>query len=829
MMRKSSQYLLITTAIFLSYQAYGACTPAPTTGNDRINCDASTTGDFIALTGNDTIEVIGADMGNIIGEEFTEGIGVIGGNDRMAIRGGAKASFAAGEVFTSTGNNRGGDDYINIGGATTVVTNISGENMYGDNNVGGKDELLITNGATLTNVQGDVFLGGGSGNRGGSDKISVFGASQVEIIHGDFFSGGNNHRGGNDLITLDNSTVNTILADAFNGGTGHMGGNDIIRLTSAKITGDILLNTGSDSLKFFDLNSQILGLADGGDDASSADGYIDKIELINTKGTIRQFEAMAPNLQNFEYFSFLRGANIDLEDGYNSPVYERFSIDPFSTVSASQVGSYTFNGDLYNDGRIDLINGNIGNHFIVTKNLRGKGNYRFDTDFSTLASDYVTVNGDIATEGRIQINPIFPTGVASLGEILLIEAPNDSNKADENFSLTSRQQYNGNDNLGRFANTPFIWELRTSGNNWVLALASIRPPVEPIDPGIPVVPTDPTNPIDPVDPVKPIMPIIPPKPPVIAEIPAYASLPGIGAEIAKSNTNTLHERLGEIRRINKGFDESKANTWIKANVNSVSFGANSSFDVSGQYGGVNFGVDKKFTLNNDNALLFSHIYAGLFAGYKTGQLQTSGDGRDYIAFESAHIDIDTLSFGGYASFFNSSGSYMDMVVQYSTLNAAVSGAGTETATDGYSLSGSVEFGHSFNLRQNWVIEPQGQMKLVHMAWDNLNDGKSNVSFQDHNYIISRAGLRFEKTIKNKNAELKPWAYMGGVYEWSEAAEITYANVVFEGQDYNLAAEAKLGVTAVVDENLQLYASGGYLNDFKYYEVINGSLGIRLQW
>lgn len=823
------KYLLVTTAMLLSYQAYGACSPAPTTGNDRINCDSSTTGDFIAFIGNDTIEVIGADMGNVFGEEFTEGTGITGDNDRIIVRGGANVSLIAGESFTTTGGNRGGDDYINVGGSSS--RSVSGENMYGGNNVGGRDEIFITNGANITSVVGDDFLGGGNANRGGSDKINVFGGSNVINVFGDVFSEGNNHRGGNDLITIDNSTVNTIAGEVFNGGTGNIGGNDIVRLTSAQITGDILLNTGSDTLKFFNLDSRLLGIADGGDDASSADGYIDTIEIINSKGTMAQFEAMAPNLQNFEYFSFLRGSNIDLEGGYNSPVYERFTIDPFSTVSASQVGRYIFNGDLYHDGMIDLINDRVGNHFVVAKNLKGKGAYRFDTDFSTLTSDYVTINGDANAQGNIQINPTFSTGATSLGEILLIEMPNDSNKADESFSLIARQQYNGNEKLGRFANTPFVWEVRTSGNNWVLALASTRPPVEPLDPDVdPITPIDPANPLEPVDPVEPnipITPIIPPKPPVIAEVPAYASLPAIGAELAKSNTNTLHSRLGEIRRKDKGFDESKANTWIKANMNSVSFGANSSFDVSGQYGGVNFGVDKKFTLNN--ALFFSHIYTGLFAGYKTGQLQTSGDGRDYIAFESAHIDIDTLSFGGYASFFNSSGSYMDMVVQYSTLNAAVSGVGIETATDGYSLSGSVEFGHSFNLKQNWVVEPQGQMKLVHMAWDNLNDGKSKVSFQDHNYIISRAGLRFEKTIKNKNAELKPWAYMGGVYEWSEAPEITYANVPFKSQDYHLTAEAKLGVTAAMDENLQLYASGGYLNDFKQYEAISGSLGIRLQW
>ncbi len=854
-MRYLHARLLITTAIAFNYQAYGACIPAPTINNDQIECDASTIGDIDALIGNDIIEIFGANMGVVLGEEYASGIGLIGDNDRILIKGKADVDEVIGESF-SAGNNRGGDDYINIANAT--VRDVTGEIMTGDKNIGGNDEIFVSNKASINTIEGDDFLLGGSNNRGGNDKITVTGGSRVEVIVGDVFSGGDNNRGGYDLITVNDASVGTISGESFNGGTGHIGGNDTIRLTSAEITGNIVLNTGSDTVKFFDLGSKISGVIDGGDSSSSQDGYTDTIEIIGVQGSFLEFEAMVPsleNFQNFENFALLRRAQITAESGYVSPIYEKFIIDESSAFIGSGGADYIINANLYHDGLIDLSNGTASNRLFVAGSLTGKGVYSFDVDFAQALADRIIVNGKIQDSGYINVMGIAGDNTANYNNITLIEAPNDADKSDEDFNIAPEQQYGNYSKIGRFPNSPYLWRLQPLGNDWVLSLATeLRPidpikpvePVDPIDPTIPIIPVEPIDP-DPVDPQEPIDPTLPPRPPILPEIPAYVSLPTIGLEVASNEVDTLHTRLGEIRN-NKGwigsgpsnlkthlgspwhnliaFDESKANMWVKGNINHFTFGADNSFGFSGNYGGITAGIDKKFDISQHPSW---HIYTGVFTGYKTGSFETSGEGKEYIAFEKADIDIDTWSIGAYASFFSSAGSYIDLVLEYIDLNAITEGAGLKTSSSGHGLSGSIEIGHSFDLAASWIIEPQAQMKLIHVNWDDFYDGVNQVSFDEHIYAIGRAGIRIEKTFKIKDAEVKPWGYMGVSHEWSGTPKITYAHIDFKGQDYHTATEAKLGLTTNIHKNFQLYTDGGYFSDFENYEGFRGHLGMRWSW
>lgn len=591
------------------------------------------------------------------------------------------------------------------------------------------------------------------------------------------------------------------------------------------INGDVDLG-GGDNIFVLDMDNVIFnGMADLGDGANDSFALYrftgNETELFQlTEDYVRDGifnEYLGDKITGFE--------NIGLESG-------TLTVEDDFTDYGLYVGTEAFANfvtqedyvikNLRNDGIVNLSNGVAGNHLLINDNLTGAGIYQFDTDFDNKASDYITAIGNVSAEGVIKITSAPYNGsltvaqqqAAANNEILLIEALNDTDKSDESFSLAPQNQYDNNRHA-RLTNSIFVWELKTSGNNLVLSY------------------DDPVDPVDPVEPIEPPI-ITQPKPSIVAEIPAYTSLPTIGREVVMDDLDALHSRLGELRNNNGwigslrhndiGFDDSKANMWVKGSINHFDFEADSSFDVSGTYGGVNFGVDKKFDLNPQ-----WNIYTGIFGGYKIGDFETSGEGNVYTSNEAADIDLDSWSLGGYISFFNHVGSYVDLVVEYTDLGADIDAAGLSSSVAGYGLSGSFEVGHSIDLAKDWIIEPQAQLKLTHIHWDDLFDGTNYVAFEDHTYVEGRTGIRIEKTFKSGTGEIKPWIYMGASREFSGSPEITYADTIFESHDYDPIGEIKLGMTADIDDRFQFYAEGGYSSDFSDYDAFKGNIGLRLSW
>ncbi|MFV0322426.1 MAG: autotransporter outer membrane beta-barrel domain-containing protein, partial [Alphaproteobacteria bacterium] len=781
----------------------------------------------------------------------------LGGDDTILINQSTVYGIILGDSNGINGSSYGGDDTITIENGSVIVNRISGDGFdykanpgYDDGmsiveNVGGNDIITIDASEVQSDIAGESFFQNShKAGIGGDDIITLQNNAVVtgSIYGEDFILSDTDtdqslptteYTAGNDTVTINNSSVGgDIFTDFHDTANESIGaGDDIINVESASVTGLVHMGNGSDTFNFYDLNSTFGSTINGGDDADSVDGYIDQINLANIQDDMANFDAQGYDLQNFEYFGLIEGSVMDFGDSYETATYERFIVDSTSTatMTGAGTGDYTINAALYNDGIVDFKDDAAGDHLTVAGDLSGTGTYIFDTDFYTKKSDYITVNGNVTANGVIAINDITAVSYddysdtdagkaeaanAANGSILLIEAPNDSDKSDEDFNLADANQYNNNSKQGRFTGSPYVWALANSGNDWVLTT------------------TVPGN----------------PEPPVVAEIPAYVSLPTIGREMAMDELGRLHTRLGELRNNQGwvgsgssnlktnlgqewhnviGFDESKANAWLKGTISHFDISSDNSFDVSGTYGGFNLGIDKKFDLGNSSPDWT--LFAGLFGGYKTGDFETSGRGNQYTSNEHADIDIDAWSIGGYATFFNTAGTYIDLVAQYMDFDADIDAAGLTSSTDGYALAGSIEVGHSFDLAKNWIIEPQAQVKIAHINWDDFNDGVNDINFEDHTYVTGRAGVRVEKNIETQYGEVKPWVYAGILHEFTDAPNITYADTIFEAVDYNTAGEIKVGVTADVYKSVQMYTDLGFATDFDDYHALKGDLGVRVSW
>lgn len=950
--------LLLSTA--LNFQAYAACLPEATNGNDIVTCDSSTTGFFNGRLGNDIITVEeGTNMGGVYGShpdsKSPDPPPFIAGNDKIIVQKAQSVRIIYGDLIDGKETKAGRDeiivedstvvevygDYIFLSPFSTPASDIisikntkatmlAGELIYASDstNTIGNDEITVDN-SQVDYLYGDHITSPSAGN----DRIQVINGSTVnKVIFGDsFFSvaaegdikAGNdtiivrnstilgNERGiaiagenlvrgvanqkyiaGNDNITIENSLIKQSIysddVDASDPNGDRVFGNDTLNLNNATIEGNIYLSGGNDTITLKGVNK--VGKIFGGDaNGENEEGYIDTLNISGYKGTLQNIGL--PPMEGFEDFGIIGGSAIDLGDSYTSPAsYLNLRLDKTSRLlmTGGGSGNYTIGGNFYNQGALHFIDGKVGDKLIIGGNYiesAGAGGLYFDVDLSTLTSDGLIVKGNMQTSRTSLQLADHLSGSSNFGDISLISAPNDTNRLDENFVFHPISQYNHNPRAARLKNSPYIWYLKPSGNSWLISSFE-----EETSGGGGSEGGGSTggggssggggstggggsegggntggggssggggstgggstggnsggssgggssggggsggngN-----------------KLPVIAEIPAYSSLPAIGRTIIINELDGVHSRLGELRnnkawigsgpsnlKSNLGsgwhnqtyFDDSRLNGWLKGSWHHLDYGAATGFAASGSYGGLSLGVDKKFTINNQ-----WNNYLGVFSSYSRGNFKTSGEGAFYYSRESADIHTKSRSFGAYASFYNQAGSYFDILGEYVMLKADIKAAGLNAEAKGHALAGSIEAGHRFDIQKDFIIEPQIQLKGAKVDWDDTFDPVRTVSFDDNVYIVARGGLRLEKVFTMGNKEIRPWIYAGIKKELSGGAEITVAGLELEDHATGLAGKAVSGITIEAGKNLQLYGDIGYEGDFENYTTISGNVGLRLWW
>ena len=363
--------------------------------NDTINLRAgSVGGDILAGNDNDGFTWSGGTLaGSFLGGS---------GNDTAVI------SLTTGDVDVIVNGESGSDTFQVLNATTTVnAATIRGfESARSDSSVVDFDTLMLNgvddptgdnNAATdLRVTRGNVTLRGASvltnllGSRnaeiltitdttvvsgsiqgaGGADTISVLGDASVT---GDVFGGGGGHDGSVGADSGDTITINTSgSVENVIGGSG----SDTFIWASGAITsfdgGD-----GSDvaivSAAEYD-QTQVL---DGGDDASSADGFIDRLTLNGVTGTIN-----AGNILNWEVVGFGDGITVEITD----LIAERVNA---SCGGSTTVGGASMVDDV--DGCIDDDEIIITGDTVIANNIEGAG-----------GSDTITISGNASVGGTVR-------------------------------------------------------------------------------------------------------------------------------------------------------------------------------------------------------------------------------------------------------------------------------------------------------------------------------------------------------------------------------------------------------------------------------------------
>lgn len=839
-------------------------------------------GDYLtgdnATGGDDTISVypLATVSGNLYGDNI-EGLNPIGGDDTIYVLGGTVSGSLLGDYLITDPSNQnssavGGTDTIYISSNSTVNL-VAGDYIVGSNSMGGNDEITIENSMVSLSITGDTFENGsdhvggddtiivsdsstigvrvsgdyfadGDNNTGGDDVIRITGSSTVgENIYGDYFGDGTNMTGGDDIITISNAAVSgSIYGEYFAAGDTEdniFSGDDTINLTRAAVGGSVYGMNGSDTVNYYGNGNSVGGVIDGGDDVSKADGFIDVLNIIDYSGDA--FD----NYLNFEEVNLIR-TTLDFGNSFTAPQSITYTIDEDSTLILTGGGSgdYTINASVINNGTMDFADGGISDHLTVTGDfVSNDATYLIDIDFKSKQADYLTVDGEFSGSGTVQVNPLYlaSTTASSSTEIVLVDAPNDTNSDDTDFVYAQHDRYNNNSKLGRFSQSPFVWQLKNDDGDLVIGHVESNSSSSTSDESTAT-------------------------PTVISELPAYVSLPTFSREVVMNELDTLHQRLGELRD-NRGwvatdassehpsmhynnaidFDESKLNGWVRGTLAHFSFDKGNSFDVDGDYQSLDLGFDKRF-----NPTDYSTVFLGAFYGASHGDFNNNGEGEIYPSLTPANTDIDSWSLGLYATLFNYSGTYVDLVGEYMDMDADIDAVDL-FSTDGHMIGGSIEVGQSIDLKERWIVEPQGQIKVAYVDWDGFHDGYNNVDFHDHTYVTGRLGLRTEytidmgsntgaavesaqsATIEGNNLEPAPadketklWLYGGVLHEFTDAPKVIYV-IDFDSHQYDTIGQVMGGVTFDLSQKMQFYGDISYSSDFGDYHAVRGDVGLRVRW
>lgn len=448
--------------------------------NDALELDITVPNGLDMEGGDDTLTNV---VGDIIGAGSLAGnINLGTGNDTVILQ---DYVYLGGTIDAGDGNDsvslinttfaNGTVVIMGSGNDTGIITSstVNGDIFANE----GSDELTV-NGTTLIN--GNIYSGDGE-----SDENLIAMYNQASV------NGNINGGTGIDNIYLYNEAA--IIGDTKTGAN-----DDVMELNDSASVVLVNMEDGSDALTINGADVIINGTLDGGDDISSADGWVDVLTFNNWSGS-------APDMINWETIQ-LNASLMDLGDSSNIVVSD-FNIDASSVLTAVG-GPHVISGNVDNLGTIDMSDNNPTGGLTVGGNYTGSGTLVFDVNLANEQSDILTVGGDVNAQGIFDFNRVGDDHAGGGASILVIDAPNDDQSTVSTFQFDA--------SVGGSA---YVWALvNVPGQGFFIGYN------QSVDPG-----TSEVN--------------------VLPGVPAYAALPTIGRELALSQISTLHDRLGELRRL----------------------------------------------------------------------------------------------------------------------------------------------------------------------------------------------------------------------------------------------------------------------------------------
>lgn len=297
-------------------------------------------------------------------------------------------------------------------------------------------------------------------------------------------------------------------------------------------------------------------------------------------------------------------------------------------------------------------------------------------------------------------------------------------------------------------------------------------------------------------------------------VPGFDSVAAITRQADLFVLGTLHQRVGDEQPWRADVPQDQENRfWARYLSKNVDLHLNdpTSTRSHSQYDGMQVGLD---LWQNDQ------WRAGLYTTFM--DIDSSVSGNTGMGGGSAYNSTFSTYVGGYATWTDSNGLYVDNVLQYGHHAVDLKNLSDSQTynPDGSTVTASVEVGKPWQLgNSNWAFEPQAQLVWQWSNFDDvtLNDGAdTHVGINADSAVIGRLGARLTADYDTRVGKVKPYVrvnYWQALTDGDDA--VTYSNTanshgkttLSASQKYS-ATEAAVGATWTVTNDVQAYTEVG---------------------
>ncbi|WP_227318216.1 autotransporter outer membrane beta-barrel domain-containing protein [Cedecea davisae] len=519
--------------------------------------------------------------------------------------------------------------------------------------------------------------------------------------------------------------------------------------------------------------------------------------------------------------------------------------------SDDSAASFSVNGELNNDGTINLSRGStiIGNRLNVSGDYIGGANSALNVntvlgDDSSL-TDKLVVQGSTSGSTVLAVNNVGGQGAETSQGIEVVNVG--GNSAAGSFTQA-----------GRIVAGAWDYSLVQKGQNWYLTSMSNLPPEPPVDPVVPPVdpvdppvdpvvpPVDPIDPpVDPVDP--PVDPVDPPVTPIIpptliekpVPVPVYRPEAGsylINLTAANTLFNlTLDDREGatEYHAPLGGRGMTRGTFWLRqeGGQNRFKTGEGQIKSSANRYV-AQMGNEFLHGSTNENG----RWGAGLMAGYGN----VSGHSSSSLTGYHSDSDMNGYSVGAYGTWYQNAvsreGMYVDSWVMYNWFNNRVSGE--DLADEHYKSRGftaSLESGYNMLLseseRRAVYLEPQAQLTWmgVHSSGHTETNG-TRIQDSGQGNLQSRLGMRLylrghRAEDDGKGREFKPYVEMNWLHNTKNFG-VRMGNKLLSEEGARNIGQLKLGVQGQISPSLNMWGGVAQQIGDKGYRDTSAMIGVK---
>ncbi len=495
-------------------------------------------------------------------------------------------------------------------------------------------------------------------------------------------------------------------------------------------------------------------------------------------------------------------------------------------LASGTTGNFQINGNLTNAGVVQLggSGSGIGNTLTVAGNYVGQNgtiglNSYLGSDGA--ASDKLIVSGGSASgTSTLHVINVGGPGAQTMADgIQVVQATNGGTTSAGAFTLSG-----GTVNAGAYSY--YLVKGGTaagSGNNWYLRnTVMAATPTTPVDAAAGT-PTAITEAIAEATPGAAPVPIY------RESVPLYAEAPAVARQLGLLQIDTFHDRQGEQGLLTENGKLPAA--WARV------WGGNTKLsqtgDVSPSFDGTVWGTQVGQDLYADTQSNGHRNHYGVLLGFSRATGDVNGFALAQQGLGVGSLQVNAYDLGGYWTHVAPSGWYTDAILMGSALTVRTSANdNVRGSANGKAITGSVEAGLPIPLAQNLTLEPQAQLVWRWTSLNSFNDGASDVSWNNGNTFLARAGARLQWSFTSSGINWKPYLRLNVLRSFGSDDETTFGGSTTIGTHIGqTAGQIGAGLVAQVTQRASAYATISYLTNLggEHQRTLMGNAGVRWAW